>query len=81
MTAAASGRVREPSPRQRQILALLAEGMTAHEIAGRLHLSYFTVRTHITCLREVLGARNRVHAVAIGYRTGLLPCGHGEDAE
>lgn len=55
------------SPRQRQTLALIAEGLTDREIADRLNLGVVTVRQHVRDLRTRLGARTRAHAVAIGY--------------
>jgi DNA-binding CsgD family transcriptional regulator/ketosteroid isomerase-like protein len=54
--------------REREVLALLADGLSAEEVAGILTLSPLTVRTHIRNLRDKLGARNTVHAVAIALR-------------
>jgi DNA-binding CsgD family transcriptional regulator len=54
--------------REREVLALLADGLGAEEIALRLTLSPLTVRTHIRNLRDKLGARNTAHAVAIALR-------------
>jgi DNA-binding NarL/FixJ family response regulator len=53
------------SPRERQILALLAQGMGAAAIGDQLFLSRETVHTHVRNAIRNLGARNRVHAVAI----------------
>jgi DNA-binding CsgD family transcriptional regulator len=53
------------SPREREILGLLAEGLTGREIARRLYLSPETVRTHIRNATTRLGAKTRVQAVAI----------------
>jgi DNA-binding CsgD family transcriptional regulator len=53
------------SPREHEILALLSEGFTGEAIAGRLFLSPETVRTHIRNARTKLGAKTRVHAVAL----------------
>ncbi len=53
------------SPREYEILGLLAEGLTGREIARRLFLSPETVRTHIRNATNRLGAKTRVQAVAI----------------
>jgi PAS domain S-box-containing protein len=58
-------RTRNLSPRERQVLALLARGLTGEQIAERLVLSPETVRTHIRNAREKLGASTRVEAVTM----------------
>jgi PAS domain S-box-containing protein len=58
-------RTRTLSPREREILALLARGLTGEQIAERLVLSPETVRTHIRNAREKLGASTRVEAVTM----------------
>ena len=58
-------RSRALSPREREVLALLARGLTGEQIAGRLVLSPETVRTHIRNAREKLGASTRVEAVTM----------------
>jgi DNA-binding NarL/FixJ family response regulator len=60
------------SARERQITELLAAGMTGEEVAERLVLSTETVKTHIRNAMTKLEARNRVHAIAIALRTGLI---------
>jgi two-component system nitrate/nitrite response regulator NarL len=60
------------SPREREILALTAEGMSAPDIAGRLALSPTTVRTHLQHLYDKLGVSDRAAAVAEAMRRGLL---------
>jgi DNA-binding CsgD family transcriptional regulator len=62
----------ELSPRETQILELLAEGLTYQEIATRIGISHETVKRTNRGMRERLGARNAAHAVAIGFRIGLL---------
>jgi DNA-binding NarL/FixJ family response regulator len=52
------------SPRERQILSLLADGLSGAEIAARLYLSSETVRTHVRNAVQKLGARTRTEAVA-----------------
>jgi PAS domain S-box-containing protein len=60
-----SRRTRALSPREREVLALLARGLTGEQIAERLVLSPETVRTHIRNAREKLGASTRVEAVTM----------------
>jgi two-component system nitrate/nitrite response regulator NarL len=60
--AAASDRSRGLSPRQREILALVAQGHGNEEIAGELELSPNTVKFHIRAIYSRLGVRNRVEA-------------------
>lgn len=56
------------SPREREILDLLAEGLNGHAIAERLFLSPETVRTHVRNATTKLGAKTRVQAVALTVR-------------
>ncbi|ROO87441.1 LuxR family two component transcriptional regulator [Actinocorallia herbida] len=58
--------------RERQMMALAAQGLTNTEIADRLTLSPLTVRTHIHRAMTKLGARDRTQLVVIAYRTGLV---------
>jgi DNA-binding CsgD family transcriptional regulator len=58
--------------REREVLALLAEGASNKEIARALALSVHTVKFHVASLTEKLGARSRVEAVAIAIRAGLV---------
>jgi DNA-binding NarL/FixJ family response regulator len=60
------------TPREREVLALLAEGASNKEIARALALSVHTVKFHVASLTEKLGARSRVEAVAIAIRAGLV---------
>lgn len=60
------------SPREREILALVAEGLGNKVVAARLGISEHTVKTHITSIFEKLGAESRAEAVAIGARTGVI---------
>jgi PAS domain S-box-containing protein len=61
----AGRRARVLSPREREILGLLARGLTGEQIADRLVLSPETIRTHIRNAREKLGASTRVEAVTM----------------
>jgi DNA-binding NarL/FixJ family response regulator len=58
--------------REREVLALVAEGLTNHEIAHRLHIGPGTAKTHVRNLLTKLDARDRVHLVILAYRTGLV---------
>jgi two-component system nitrate/nitrite response regulator NarL len=60
------------SPREREILELIAEGLTAPQIGRRLHLSTPTVKTHLGHLYDKLGVSERAAAVAVAMRRGLL---------
>jgi DNA-binding CsgD family transcriptional regulator len=66
-------RIAQLSPREHEILGLLSEGLAGQAIARRLFLSPETVRTHIRNATRKLGAKTRVHAVALMLRTAPLP--------
>jgi two-component system nitrate/nitrite response regulator NarL len=60
------------SPREREVLCLVAEGLSAPQIGRHLHLARSTVRTHLDHLYEKLGAKERAQLVAVAMRRGLL---------
>jgi two-component system nitrate/nitrite response regulator NarL len=60
------------SPREREVLGLVAQGLTGKEIAARLKLSVSTVRTHVEHAREKLGAHSRAEAVQKATARGEL---------
>jgi len=60
------------TPREREVIAMLAEGMRNQEVAERLSLSPLTVRTYIERSMQKLGARTRTHAVALAIVSGSL---------
>jgi DNA-binding NarL/FixJ family response regulator len=60
------------SPREREILALLAEGRSQKQIAAALFISSKTVATHIQHLLSKLGVHSRAEAVAAAYQRGLV---------
>jgi DNA-binding NarL/FixJ family response regulator len=60
------------NPRQREVLQLVAEGLSNREIAARTHLSEHTVKGYVEEILERLGARNRVHAAIVATKQGLI---------
>ena len=60
------------SPREREILGLLAEGRTQGQIATELVISSKTVATHIQHILSKLGVHTRAQAVALAFRRGLV---------
>lgn len=62
----------EPTPREIQVLQLISEGLVNREIGKVLYLSEETVKSHVRHLLAKLQARSRAHAVAIGFRRGIL---------
>ena len=62
----------ELTPREREVVELLAAGLSGASIAERLIISRETVRTHIRNAMEKRGARTRAHLIAIAVRNGLI---------
>ncbi len=60
------------TPREREVLVLVGEGLSNDEIGHRLHMSRFTAKTHVGRLFAKLGARDRVQLVIIAYQTGAV---------
>jgi DNA-binding NarL/FixJ family response regulator len=58
--------------REREVVALAAHGLTNDEIAGRLHVSPATARTHVSRAMVKLQARDRAQLVVFAYRSGLV---------
>ena len=61
--------------REREVLTLIGCGLTNHEIAGHLHISLATARTHVGHLLTKLTARDRAQLVITAYETGLVTPG------
>lgn len=59
--------------RQRDILRLVADGLTDRQIGLRLGIHHDTARSHVSSIRTALGASNRAHAVWIAVQHGVLP--------
>jgi DNA-binding NarL/FixJ family response regulator len=59
------------TPRELEVLALLADGLSPEDIAARLVISVKTVGTHIEHIFRKLGVRTRAQAVAVAYREGF----------
>ena len=59
------------TPREKQILALMADGADNRTIAERLHISYATVRSHVRSILAKLGARSRLERGRQGHGLGL----------
>jgi DNA-binding NarL/FixJ family response regulator len=63
----------ELTPRQREVLQLVAEGRSAKEIAGLLHISRRTAEFHKARLMEALGVQNMAELIQYAIRTGVTP--------
>ena len=82
ITSLATGPQRAPSApnpslsrlteREREVLSLVAEGLSNEEIAGRLFLSPLTTKTHVSRIMTKLDARDRAQLVVIAYESGLV---------
>ena len=65
-------RIASLTPREREILVLMAQGMSNSEIAAHLVVSATTVKTHVGNILAKLDVRDRVQAVVVAYETGLM---------
>jgi DNA-binding CsgD family transcriptional regulator len=61
------------TPRELEILELIAAGLSTREIAERIYVSENTVKTHASRLFDKLGARRRTQAVQLAKQHGLIP--------
>lgn len=67
--------LRELTEREREVLTLVAYGLTNDEIAARLFLSPLTAKTHVSRIMQKLHARDRVRLVVLAYESGLVAPG------
>ena len=69
---ASDPRIDSLTPREKEILVLMSQGMSNAEIADRLVVSATTVKTHVGNVLAKLDVRDRVQAVVVAYETGLM---------
>lgn len=73
---------RQPlSQREHQVLQLIADGLENQAIANVLYVSVETVRTHVKSILRKLSSRDRTHAVAVAFRSGVLDVPRSREAD
>jgi DNA-binding NarL/FixJ family response regulator len=74
-------RLAELTTREREVLELVAQGLSNAEIAEALTLERTTIKTHVQRILNKLGVRNRVAVVILAYEWGLITPGHTPHSE
>ena len=72
-SSAVSATVRGLTAREREVLLLLADGLSNREVALHLYISEATVKSHVARVLATLQVRDRVQAVIVAFRAGLVP--------
>jgi len=67
-----SARLESLTVREREVLAAIANGNSNSELAGELHMSVATAKTHVSRILAKLGARDRAQLVVIAFQSGLV---------
>jgi DNA-binding NarL/FixJ family response regulator len=68
----APAEVKQLTHREREVMALVAAGLSNAEIAASLHVSPLTAKTHISSILGKLGVRDRVQLIVLAYETGIV---------
>ena len=68
-------RNRRADPRERELVSLVADGLSNAEVSGQLHVSESTVKTHVNRAMMKLAARDRAQLVVFAYQSGLARAG------
>jgi DNA-binding NarL/FixJ family response regulator len=79
-TPAPAPELEDLTAREREVVGLIAQGLSNHEISERLVVSHGTVKTHVARILMKLDLRDRVQAVVFAYETGLVTPGHADRA-